>query len=302
MAKITKEQWEQRVNEAGAGRYEFVRWDEEGNHESRDKCIVRCVNDGFVWASKVNNLVHGGQGCPSCSGRRRWTAGERIEQINELKNIEFISWVDSYKNNRSKASVRCTVDGFEWSSSVNNLVSNGRGCPMCAREFIGGIKRLPPESYIERLPHGVKFIKWHDKYKGSKSHMIVACVNGHVWNANPNNIIYGMQGCPSCAKTGYDPSKTGTLYALRSECGKYVKVGISNKPKQRHRKLKMSTPFKFNIIEQFEGGGAKIVSLENHFHENYESAGFTGFDGATEWLVCSNELLTELRRLSIEHE
>lgn len=235
MAKVSKEQWEQRISEAGSGRYEFVSWVFVCEYGSHKKCVVRCKVDNFVWSARANDLVNGGKGCPHCSGKRRWTADERIEQINKLGNIRFIYWADGYKNASSKANVRCKVDGFVWSTAINGLLNIG-------------------------------------------------------------------SGCPRCAKTGFDQTKDGSLYALRSECGKYVKVGISNKPSQRHKQLERSTPFKFNIIEQICGDGAKIAELEKYFHNKYESAGFVGFDGCTEWLICSDELLSELRRISIESE
>jgi len=48
------------------------------------------------------------------------------------------------------------------------------------------------------------------------------------------------------------------------------------------------------MVEQISGDGSKIAELEKYFHGKYERAGFTGFDGATEWLACSDELLGEL--------
>ena len=76
-----------------------------------------------------------------------------------------------------------------------------------------------------------------------------------------------------------------------------MKIGISNNPKRRHKQLEKRTPFKFNIVEQLEGDGTKIAELEKYFHNKYESAGFKSFDGATEWLVCTPELIEELRGL-----
>ena len=231
MAKISKEEWEIRIREAGAGRYELVRWLKcEGAIKAMSRVIVRCNTDGFEWDSSVNNLVNHGRGCPQCSGNRRWTGKERIEQINNIKNIEFISWVDGYRKYNSKANIRCKVDWFEWSASVSSIVNNGTGCPKCA--------------------------------------------NG-----------------------GYDPSKIGYLYSLRSECGKYVKVGISNNPKRRQKRLEKRTPFKFHVIERISGDGAKIAALEKYFHNKYERARFAGFDGCTEWLICTPQLLEELREL-----
>lgn len=293
----TRGQLEKRINEAGAGRYEFVRWVVDGEYGTLKKCVVRCLVDNYEWESSVNNLVNTVRGCPHCAGKRRWTAEERIEQINKLENIEFVSWVDGYKNCYSKANVNCKIDSFSWSPTINDIINGGYGCPKCAREFVGGIKRLPPESYIERLPNGVKFIKWHDKYKCAKSLMIVSCENMHIWKVRANNIIHGMQGCPYCAKYGYQLDKKGYLYALRSECGQYVKVGISNKPKRRHKELEKITPFTFSFIEQISGDGDKIRDLEKYFHNKYERAGFTGFSGATEWLVCTTRLLKELSEL-----
>ena len=60
-------------------------------------------------------------------------------------------------------------------------------------------------------------------------------------------------------------------------------------------KLAKNTPFKFSLIEQASGDGAKIAELERYFHDKYESAGLSGFDGATEWLICTPELMQELR-------
>jgi len=233
--KISKEEWEQRIRDAGAGRYEFVGWREcEDAIKAMSRVIVMCNADGFEWDSSVNNLVNHGRGCPRCARNVWFTAEDRVDQINSLENILFLSWVDGYKNSYSKANVRCSLDGFVWRTAVGSLV-NG----------------------------------WH--------------------------------GCPQCAKTGYDQCKTGTLYALRSECGRYVKIGISNDPKRRHNELEKRTPFKFNIVEQISGDGAKIAELEKYFHSKYERAGFARFDGCTEWLICTPQLLEELRELAEEN-
>ena len=293
--KLSKEQWERRINEAGAGRYEFLRWLFDDKFGSNHKCVVRCVKDGYAWASKANNLVDGGSGCPKCASNRRFASEERINQINSLDNIEFVYWLNEYKNQKSKAVVRCVLDGFEWSASADNLINNIRGCPQCA-----GQRRWTAEERIGQINalNNIEFVSWSDVYKGKGSKANVICkVDGFEWNAAVNDLVNGGYGCPKCAKYGYDKSKTGYLYALRSECGRHVKVGISNKPSRRHTELARATPFTFNLIEQISGDGVKISELEKYFHEKYERAGFTGFDGCTEWLICTPQLLDELREL-----
>ena len=293
--KLIREEWEQRIKDAGSGRYEFIRWTVDGKFGSDYKCVVRCHKDGYEWSSKVNNLVSGGQGCPQCSGKRRWTAEERISHINELPNILFVSWIAGYMNQYSKANVRCSVDNFAWSATVNDLVNGGYGCPQCS-----GVRRWTADERIEQINSldNITFTMWSGECNNRYSKAVVRCgICWLEWSSSVDNLVNHGRGCPKCAKSGYNTGKAGTLYALRSECGMYVKIGISNDPKRRHSELEKRTPFKFNLIEQISGDGAKIAELEKYFHGKYERAGFAGFDGATEWLVCTPQLLEELREL-----
>lgn len=209
---------------------------------------------------------------------------------------DFVRWaVDGEFGSLKKCVVRCVKDGHEWSSNPNNLVGGGSGCPQCA-----GLRRWTSEERIEQINsrENIEFIYWVDGYNGNDSKANVRCeIDGFEWIAAVRELVNKGTGCPRCAKSGYDPSKIGTLYAMRSECGQYVKVGISNDPKRRHKELERRTPFKFNLVERISGDGAKIVELEKHFHKKYERAGFARFDGCTEWLICTPQLLEELREL-----
>lgn len=55
------------------------------------------------------------------------------------------------------------------------------------------------------------------------------------WEAPVNTRTHKGQGCPSCAKTGYDSSKPGTLYFLRGIRGDrhILQYGITNNIKDR---------------------------------------------------------------------
>jgi len=301
VAKISKEEWEKRIKEAGAGRYEFIRWAVDGDFGGLKKCVVRCIKDKFEWESIANNLVFHSKGCPQCSGVRRWTAYERVEQINSLENINFISWVGKYKNNESRANIRCSIDGHEWESRVSNLI-NGRGCPICKRIKSGNARRAGIDLVIRKIKalENIEFISFVDLYTNYFSRVKVRCkLDGFEWTPSVHNLVNHRRGCPKCARYGFKLDKKGYLYALRSECGMYVKVGISNDPKRRHKQLEKRTPFKFNLVEQVSGDGVKISELEKYFHGKYERAGFNGFDGATEWLNCTGDLLDDLRSIGL---
>jgi len=41
------------------------------------------------------------------------------------------------------------------------------------------------------------------------------CDSGHRWNAKISSRTYGARsGCPSCAKSGFDPNEDGYLYFI----------------------------------------------------------------------------------------
>ena len=87
---------------------------------------------------------------------------ERIKQINAKPNIRFVRWDGNFKGNKTKAIVRCEIDGYEWSTSVNSLVNDGTGCPYCAR--YGKTEEQPAPNVTVEIPTDVKpafdLLKW----------------------------------------------------------------------------------------------------------------------------------------------
>ena len=220
------------------------------------------------------------------------------QRINEAGcgNFVFLNWSCGFNGAHSKAKIKCLIDGNVWDADANHIFRKNSACPECAKN-----KRYTPEEYEASInKSGVGrfvFVRWAGNTKRAKSKVVCRCIScGHNWSASVDNIIR-RSGCPSCAGYGFQIGKRGYLYALRGDCGDYVKVGISNNPSQRHKQLEMATPFSFSCVESIAGDGVKISELEKHFHSNYERAGFTGFDGCTEWLICTPELLEELRSL-----
>lgn len=261
-------------------------------HDQNSRVTVKCLIDGYIWESSIKQLLSRRR-CPKCSGSARITEREMIDKIGENKNIKFIRWNGEYSGARTGVIVYCIKHNFQWKTSAGNIYYRKTGCPQCS-----GVRRWTAEERIEQI-NGLGsflFVAWDGGYSGKDSKAVVRCVrDGHEWSARVNELVNRSGGCPSCAKYGYSPQLRGYLYALRSECGQHVKVGISNKPSQRYNQLEKATPFKFSIIEQIDYEGSKIASLEKYFHNKYKSSCFYGFDGATEWLLCTEELLDEIR-------
>ena len=173
----------------------FIRWDGEykGN---KSKAVCRCEIDGYEWSASVNNLINTGNGCPQCAGTRRWTADERIEQINARPNIKFLRWDGEFKGSKSKAVCRCEIDGYEWYVTVSGLISKETGCPQCA-----GTRKLTPDERIEQInaKPNIAFVRWDGEYRNKDSKAICRCeIDGYEWSAIVNNMINGGHGCPQC--------------------------------------------------------------------------------------------------------
>jgi hypothetical protein len=122
----------------------------------------------------------------------------REQQINDLPNISFVRWVDgSYMNHKSKATVRCAIDGFEWPASVNSLINHGKGCPECSGKRHWTAEER--ERQINELPN-ILFVRWSTGYRGAFSKTIVRCaIDGFEWCATIDNILNKGSGCPECS-------------------------------------------------------------------------------------------------------
>ncbi|MGL5390061.1 MAG: GIY-YIG nuclease family protein [Shewanella sp.] len=93
-------------------------------------------------------------------------------------------------------------------------------------------------------------------------------------------------------KSGYDQTKQGELYALKSKCGTMVKIGISNNTKRRLSRLKLATPFAWECVKVVSGQGGIIAGLEKKLHSITEQVIFSDkFDGYTEWRVWDDRIL-----------
>lgn len=294
--KWTAEERVEQINAIDSIR--FVRWHDGAYKTTKSKAVVSCIHDNYEWAVTVNGLLNSMAGCPQCAGNRRYTKQERVDKINSIPNIKFIRWFnDEFIGNKSRAVIKCLIDGFEWDAPLNHLANGNSGCHKCRAREAGVRYRSNDNEVIRKINSmpNIEFVGFVDGYRNNNSKATIRCkTDGFEWSAIIKNLLHNESGCPSCAKTGYDPSKTGTLYALRSECGRYVKVGISNKPEIRVELLKKRTPFSFYIIESITNrDGVVAKSLESYFHKKYGRSGLSGFDGATEWLPFSSDLLSD---------
>lgn len=274
---------------------------------SKTQYKVRCLLDGYEWVATANNLTSNKKGCAMCAKRPAWDGLGRERQIEDIPNVNFVNWVDKYKNIKSRATFRCDL-GHEWESSINNLVNKTRVCPTCSLIDFSISKRVPEEVQLEKLTSiisGRYSIDRIDEYIGNVTKYKCVCLScSHEWDSALSTMQSGS-GCPSCAPYGFQLDKPGTLYVLRSVDGRgIVKVGITNKLKQRHQQLTKSTPFDWECIELVHNeNGASIAELEKYLHSRMNRVKFDEpFDGYTEWMEWDPNLLVWLEEYRSKHK
>lgn len=89
--------------------------------------LCRCKVDGYKWSPVPSNLL-AGKGCPVCSGTKKKTHYEYVEEVAKVnKNISVI---DIYINAITPILHKCEVDGTQWRARPNHILE-GHGCPVC---------------------------------------------------------------------------------------------------------------------------------------------------------------------------
>lgn len=252
------------------------------------KVFIHCPEHEMFKQSPANHLS--GKGCPECVGLKKHTNGSFIEKAIEVhgENNYNYSKVD-YINATTKIKIICPEHG-EFEQGASSHLS-GHGCPECV-----GVKKHTSESFIKkaREVHDNRFDYSKVEYKNNREKVVISCHEHGDFKQLPDNHLKGV-GCPGCANHGFDRTKSASLYVLRSECGRYMKIGITNKPVQRHAQLSRATPFSFDCIELIEGPGEQIANLEKELLAEYQPAEFTEtFDGYSEWRLWSESIRHKL--------
>lgn len=285
-----------RDNYAGSG-VSFVKWVGKYNG-TRSRVVMRCDTHG-EWETVLASLVYKRTGCPRCCANRTLVECDVVTELTEslsAKGVRFLGFPDGFNGARSRVKAECTIHG-EWVTDYVNITSCLSGCPSCAHNRQP--TRQEREQDIDANLNGTdwEFVRWvHEGKVTAFSKMVLNCHTHGEWISNPNALLSKHYGCPSCATSGFDKNAPASAYCLISECGGYVKVGITNNLDARMKSLRRVTPFRFDLADHFESTeGAVCSAFEKAMLDKFDSAGFTGFDGATEWVKWNHEVLSWFR-------
>lgn len=155
---------------------------------SSTKILHKCKIDGHEWMVSPNAILMG-HGCPVCSGTKRKT---HEEYVNELAQINpSLEVLGIYTNSYTKILHRCKIHNYEWHVTPNRILS-GVNCPICSGKVITHAE------YVKRVAEINTDIEVVGIYIDSKTKILHRCkIDGYEWYVKPNNILTGS-GCAMC--------------------------------------------------------------------------------------------------------
>jgi len=187
---------------------------------------------GHRWAAAVSSR-NTGVGCPICDNKLVLPGFNDLATKNPSLAAEAVGWDPTTVTPRSHQVMlwKCAL-GHEYKAALNNR-SAGKGCPYCSNSKVltgfNDLETLFPEVAAEADGWDPRLIVW-----GTPAKKPWVCENGHRWTASVGNRTGSIAaGCPSCARSGFDPNKDGWLYFLEHDGWGLLQIGITNVPKDR---------------------------------------------------------------------
>ncbi len=263
-----------------------------GSHEMRLwKCKV-----GHSWSSVIKDRVFG-DACSYCSGRKALKGFNDLESLFPEIAAEADGWdpstVVAYSNKRQEW--KCKL-GHTFSVAVNNRVRQGSACPYCNGGWVwpGFNDLMTTHPQVAAEAQG-----WDPKkvIAGSNVRLLWRCKEAHEYKASPHNRAGNGRGCPSCAKSGFDPNEKGWLYLIENDFLGLLQIGITNDPTtrlaQHHRRgwidIDIRGPMDGGLTRELETAILrKLKKVGAQFANRNDFAKFDGWGES--WIKASSQV------------
>ena len=204
-----------------------------------------------------------------------------IRRFNEVHDFKYDYPNFTYCGAKCKIDVSCKKHGlFKRTPNDHN---NGVGCPICANELVGDIRRSNTKDFIDkcviRFNHSIKIYDKVD-YRGAKKEILIFCEKCEDYYKTIPNSHYSGYGCPKCNKGGYSRTdyinqakgRDGSLYLLK--CSKqdevFYKIGITFQGIKNRFSGSSSIPYDYEIINEYICDVGCTWDLEKKLHKKYK--------------------------------
>jgi len=247
---------------------------------------------GHVWKVSSSQRTGSKSGCPYCANQKVLKGFNDLATTHPELAKEANGWDPSTvvygTSNKKSWKGNC---GHVWESAIGSRTTLSASCPYCSgNKVLKGFNDLATTN-----PHLANEADGWDPStvsKGSKSKKLWKCINNHTWKATVSDRQ--KYGCPSCAKSGFDPNESGFLYFLIQSSWEIYQIGITNNPDKRlrqHQKngfetIELRGPIDGHTAQELETALLRYLKSQNADLSPEHIAG--KFDGYSEsWTIDS---------------
>jgi hypothetical protein len=215
----------------------------------------------YEWETTVNDRFNG-HGCAVCAGRAIIVGWNDLGTLRPDLAAQLVTPADALTvtvSSGKKLLWFCETGHprYEWEAEVSSR-SNGHGCGVCAGQAIivgwNDLGTLRPDLVTQLVNPALATTVT----VSSNKKLLWFCEARHPryeWETTVYSRSNG-RGCGVCAKSGFDPSKPGSLYRFRFRDGSRIGVvfGISNVPDKRLKRYqsKRNGLFGIHAIERLD--------------------------------------------------
>ncbi len=226
---------------------------------------VICIKNGHETQKTITLLRRKNMDCVKC--RNYSLTDEQFkENIEKLVGDEY-TFLEDYIDDTTHIQVKHIICGKIYKTTPNNFMK-GRRCKSCSEDEKGLKMRKTKEQFNEEVFSlvGKDYTFLEDYIKDDTEIKVKHNVCGFVYKVTPTHFLQNRR-CPSCSKTGFDPSKKAILYYLRVKHYNktYYKIGITNLSLKERYSESMFTSGKLtevNTINYEDGSQAKEKEKE----------------------------------------
>ena len=276
-------------------------WDPKTvTHKSGSVRSWRC-KFGHQWKANIATRSNG-HNCPYCANKQVLVGFNDLATTNPELAKEADGWDPTTITQGSGLRKQWKCDnGHRWLAGVANR-TKGDLCPICSNQkvLVGYNDLATTNPELAEQADG-----WDPTslVAGSGRKRKWRCEKGHVWVASLANRQNLGTGCPSCAKTGFDPNQPGFLYFIDHFDLHMFQIGITNFPDDRlgdHKRrgwevIELRGPMDGHLTQKLETDC--LQALEKRGAILGHKAGIEKFDGYTEAWTKKSLNVTSIKQI-----